>query len=83
MRTYKLVVVSNRLPISVSKQEGKLHFEASSGGLATAMSTLDSEDRVWVGWPGIASEELTAEDKRAITAELAKHGCYPVYLTKS
>ena len=83
MRTYKLVVVSNRLPISVTKRDGKLHFEASSGGLATAMSTLSNEDRVWVGWPGIAADELTAQDKHEITAELAKHGCYPVYLTKS
>ena len=58
MRTYKLVVVSNRLPISVTKRDGKLHFEASSGGLATAMSTLSNEDHVWVGWPGIAADEL-------------------------
>ncbi len=82
MRTYKLVVVSNRLPVSVSKRDGKLHFEASSGGLATAMSTLDQADRIWVGWPGIASDDLSAQDKREITTELGKHGCYPVYLTK-
>ena len=82
MRTYKLVVVSNRLPISVSKRDGKLHFEASSGGLATAMSTLDKKDRVWVGWPGIASDDLTPEEKQEITDELVDHGCYPVFLTK-
>lgn len=82
MRTYKLVVVSNRLPISVSKRDGKLHFESSSGGLATAMSTLESEDRIWVGWPGIASDDLTAEDKSEIVAKLAEHGCFPVFLTK-
>lgn len=83
MRTYKLVVVSNRLPVSVSKRGGKLHFEASSGGLATAMSTLDQADRIWVGWPGIDSDGLTSQEKREITTELAKHGCYPVYLTKA
>jgi len=83
MRTYKLVVVSNRLPVSVSRRDGKLHFEASSGGLATAMSTLDSEDRIWVGWPGIASDDLTPEERKEIIAELATHGCYPVFLTKN
>lgn len=82
MRSYKLVVVSNRLPVSVSKRDGELVFEASSGGLATAMSSLDQPERIWVGWPGIASDDLTAADKRHITTELAKYDCYPVYLTK-
>jgi trehalose 6-phosphate synthase/phosphatase len=82
MRTYKLVVVSNRLPVSVSKQDGELVFEASSGGLATAMSSLEQPEKIWVGWPGIASDDLTAADKRTITTELAKRGCHPVYLTK-
>src|SRR6478609_7184131 len=83
MRTYKLVVVSNRLPVSVSKRDGKLHFEASSGGLATAMSTLDKEGRIWVGWPGIAADDLTPKDKEEIVAKLEEYGCHPVFLTKS
>lgn len=82
MHTYKLVVVSNRLPVSVSKKNGTLHFESSSGGLATAMSTLDQADRIWVGWPGIASDDLSTEDRREITLELKKYNCLPVYLTK-
>ncbi len=81
MSGYKLVIVSNRLPVSVVKNGEKLEFEASSGGLATAMSSLDQPDRIWVGWPGIASDNLTDEDKQVIEAELAKHGCYPVFLT--
>ncbi len=81
MSGYKLVIVSNRLPVSVVKNGDKLEFEASSGGLATAMSSLDQPDRIWVGWPGIASDNLTDEDKQVIEAELAKHGCYPVFLT--
>ena len=37
------------------------------------------------GWggQGLPLMNLTAQDKHEITAELAKHGCYPVYLTKS
>jgi trehalose 6-phosphate synthase/phosphatase len=75
------VIVSNRLPISVSKEEGVLKYSKSSGGLATAMSSLDSKGRVWVGWPGISSDELSKEDKNKITDELLKQGCYPVFLT--
>lgn len=81
MPGYKLVIVSNRLPVSVVKNGDKLEFEASSGGLATAMSSLDQSDRIWVGWPGIASDDLTDDDKQTIQTELEKHGCFPVFLT--
>lgn len=78
---HKLVIVSNRLPISVTKTDGQLSYHMSSGGLATAMSSLESNDKIWVGWPGIADDNLTEQDKLDIAAELAKHGCYPVHLS--
>ncbi len=81
MSKYKLAVVSNRLPVSVVQKNGTLEFEVSSGGLATAMSSLDQADRIWVGWPGIASDDLTDDEKDHITAELLSRGCYPVFLT--
>ncbi len=81
MSKYNLAIVSNRLPVSVVRREGKLHFEASSGGLATAMSSLEQDDKIWVGWPGIASDDLTEEEKLEIVTELENQGCYPVFLT--
>lgn len=81
MSQYKLVIVSNRLPVSVVKKDGVLNFEASSGGLATAMSSLNQSDKIWVGWPGIASDDLTTAEKDEITTGLAERGCYPVFLT--
>lgn len=78
------IVVSNRLPVNVSRdQKGQLVFEVSSGGLATAMSSLDSSDRLWVGWPGIASETLTTDERQQIITELEKQGCYPVFLSST
>src|SRR5438477_393360 len=45
----KLIVVSNRLPVSVSKVDGKLQYSPSTGGLATAMSSLGKErDMIWI-----------------------------------
>jgi trehalose 6-phosphate synthase/phosphatase len=80
----KIVIVSTRLPVSVSKVDGKLHFSQSAGGLATGVSSIKkSKDSVWVGWPGIASDELTEKDKDQITKELKKRGCFPVFLTAS
>jgi trehalose 6-phosphate synthase/phosphatase len=83
MHNRKFIIVSNRLPVSVSRVDGKLTFSPSSGGLATAMSSLDIDDanRLWIGWPGISSDELTASDKATITKKLRGFSCVPVFLT--
>lgn len=83
MTKHRFIIVSNRLPVSVTKQDGKLVFTPSSGGLATAMSSLKTEnDRLWVGWPGIDADELTAGDKKIIQEKLKKDGYLPVFLSK-
>lgn len=80
----KFVIVSNRLPISVSREKGKLVFTPSPGGLATAVSSLDTNgaDQLWIGWPGISSDELKPGEKTLIKLRLRKDGYYPVFLTK-
>ncbi len=83
MSKQKFIVVSNRLPVSISKVDGKLTYTPSSGGLATAMSSLDNGEQLWIGWPGIASDDLTPADKTAIIRKLTKdYGCYPVFLSR-
>lgn len=82
MSKFSTVLVSNRLPISVKKIDGKLRFDASNGGLPTAMQSIDAKTRAWIGWPGIESDVLTDEDKVMIMAELAKSNCFPVFLTR-
>jgi len=78
-----VTLVSNRLPVSVKKVDGKLEFSPSVGGLATGLSSYTTNKHSkWIGWPGIPDEELTAEDKAQITKELKRHHCYPVFLTK-
>lgn len=78
-----IIIVSNRLPVSVSKSPGGLEYKASSGGLVSGLSPYaERRQTKWIGWPGIVSDELTEDDKTAITAELASRQCYPVFLTK-
>lgn len=81
----KFIIVSTKLPVTVSKEGGKLVYHRSSGGLATAMAGLDIDpkDCIWIGWPYIASDDLTAQDKAAITRKLKTYGCYPVFLTQT
>ncbi len=76
-----VVIVSNRLPISVKKVDGKLEFYPSVGGLATGLSSYVRDKRnKWIGWPGIPSEQITEKERQEITDELLKHNCYPVFL---
>ncbi len=37
--------------------------------------------QLWIGWPGIASDDLTSAEKRLITKKLIGMGYFPVYLT--
>jgi trehalose 6-phosphate synthase/phosphatase len=79
----KLIIISTRLPVSVSKENGVISISPSAGGLVTGMSSVSSSrDSIWVGWPGIASDSLTKSEKQFIITELAKHKCYPVFLTQ-
>jgi trehalose 6-phosphate synthase/phosphatase len=77
-----LIIVSNRLPVSVKRVDGKLEFFPSVGGLATGLASYAADPRnKWIGWPGIASDDLTEKERQQIAEELAKSNCYPVFLT--
>lgn len=79
----QVIIVSNRLPVSVKKDNGRLEFYQSVGGLATGLSSYikDSKSK-WIGWPGIASDVLTSADRQEIVDELARHNCSPVFLSE-
>jgi trehalose 6-phosphate synthase len=55
-----LVVLSNRLPYSLSRSEdGSFSVEPGSGGLVTALRpVLQDRGGRWIGWSGVPSEEL-------------------------
>lgn len=54
----RLIVVSNRLPIIVSRDsEGRIHVERGSGGLVTALCpALRKRSGAWFGWAGGESD---------------------------
>ncbi len=79
-----LVIVSNRLPVSVRKTDGRFEYYQSLGGLATGLANYTKRPGTrWIGWPGIAVDELTEAEKAQITRELKKQRCYPLWLTQS
>ena len=78
-----VIIVSNRLPVSVKKTNGKLEFYPSVGGLATALTNYTTDpNSKWIGWPGIANDDITEAERRTISKKLADYNCYPVFLSK-
>lgn len=79
----QVIILSNRLPVSVKKEDGELVFYPSVGGLATGLSSYanDRKNR-WIGWPGIASDGLTALERQKIVDELEEYNCTPVFLSR-
>jgi trehalose 6-phosphate synthase/phosphatase len=77
----RLVIVSNRLPITVNRSDGELHYHPSAGGLATGLNSLDdSYNKIWIGWPG---QDITDEwEREAIKKDLLKRSLAPVFLTE-
>lgn len=80
----RLLIVSNRLPVTVDKRAGQFEFKKSVGGVATGLSAYHSgTDSLWVGWPEIPASRLQQEERDQISRTLAEeHGCVPVYLTQ-
>jgi len=77
----RLLIVSNRLPITVVKKRRGLRFEPSVGGLTTAVRAFyRSHECIWLGWPGIGSRAIKGE-KRNIERRLKAENCMPVFLS--
>jgi trehalose 6-phosphate synthase/phosphatase len=77
----KLIIASNRLPVTITKKNNKFDFIQSVGGLATGLSSLSIENSIWVGYPGISHEKLTQNEIRYIIENLiGGYGYYPVFI---
>jgi trehalose 6-phosphate synthase/phosphatase len=80
----RLLIVSNRLPVTIQKKKGKLYFNQSVGGVATGLGSFyQSFNSKWVGWCGIPSEKISLEEKKTIESKLEQeYSSYPVFLSK-
>ena len=78
----RLLIVSNRLPITVKSEQGKIRVSESIGGLAAGLrGPHQSGKSLWVGWPGEVPPE--AGQRSYLEKELADLRTVPVYLTQS
>jgi trehalose-6-phosphate synthase len=73
IRIQKLIVVSNRLPVTLEEGADGVEAQPSSGGLVSALLPIFRKaGGVWVGWPGIT-------DYTPIFAEVLREECKPEY----
>lgn len=81
LRTPRLIVVSNRLPVTISKNvNGEWNFKVSSGGLVSALAGVKNQiPFIWVGWTG--QEVASAEQEPLSQRFLDEMNCFPVYLS--
>ncbi len=80
----RLVVVSNRLPVTFKKIEGEWQMVPGSGGLVTALSpVLKNRGGVWMGWPGIPEQPDQERISSLLAGQLSTSGyhLHPVLLT--
>jgi len=77
----RLLIVSNRLPITIQERKGELHVEPSVGGLATGLrSWYKSRTSIWIGWAGMGRKKIKGE--KDIMARLLSENCHPVTLSQ-
>jgi trehalose 6-phosphate synthase/phosphatase len=85
----RLVIVSNRLPFSVSVDSGRLVFQASAGGLVTGLASFRESldqgaalppEHLWVGWPGNSVDPPLRAS--VIEQALSRFQSYPVFLSE-
>ncbi|GEJ55727.1 bifunctional alpha,alpha-trehalose-phosphate synthase (UDP-forming)/trehalose-phosphatase [Anaeromyxobacter diazotrophicus] len=78
----RLLIVSNRLPVTVKAgRGGAVEIQLSTGGLATGMKGPHERlGGLWIGWPGDL-EGLSAAARDEADARLAEHRLVPVPLS--
>ncbi|MEP6776139.1 MAG: bifunctional alpha,alpha-trehalose-phosphate synthase (UDP-forming)/trehalose-phosphatase [Chloroflexota bacterium] len=82
----RVIIVSNRLPFTVSVNDGALDFAQSGGGLVSGLTawlaTLtpgSAYSYTWVGWPGISIPDELHGELESVAGQ--RFNAHPVYLS--
>ncbi|GMU02914.1 bifunctional alpha,alpha-trehalose-phosphate synthase (UDP-forming)/trehalose-phosphatase [Corallococcus caeni] len=79
----RLLLVSNRLPVTVKAEKDSVSVVRSAGGLATGLSRPhERSGGLWIGWPGDVSR-LTDAQRSQVEQQLSDLRCVPLYLSAS
>jgi len=77
----RLILVSNRLPVTVKVDRGEVAVTSSAGGVATGLRRPHEKlGGPWIGYPGDVTR-MTEQQRHELDEHLRKLRCVPVYLT--
>lgn len=77
----RLIIVSNRLPVTIARKGESLKLQTSVGGLTSGLETFHkSQNSLWVGWPGYVVGKKK-EEIRFVKRKLKTNDCFPIFLT--
>jgi trehalose 6-phosphate synthase/phosphatase len=77
----RIIVVSNRLPLTLRRVADGWRTERSPGGLATALGPVMARMQgVWIGWPGESPEGPSEDRQEALARWEKRHGFVTVDL---
>ncbi|MCB9202688.1 MAG: bifunctional alpha,alpha-trehalose-phosphate synthase (UDP-forming)/trehalose-phosphatase [Flavobacteriales bacterium] len=78
----RIIIVSNRLPVTIKENKEEYTIQASAGGLATGLKSFHKNgNSTWIGWSGIISNDKKEQNK--ISNLLEKENCSPIFLDKN
>lgn len=73
-----VLVVSNRIPVTIASGDDGPKYTMSSGGLVTALQGM-KQPFEWFGWPGMSTNSKTERDQIENDL-LTQFHCHPVWL---
>ncbi|HET6242980.1 MAG: bifunctional alpha,alpha-trehalose-phosphate synthase (UDP-forming)/trehalose-phosphatase [Bacteroidetes bacterium] len=77
----RLIIVANRLPVTVKSNKSGIEYSPSGGGLATGMASLQGKyEKHWLGWPGMYPKN--DQIRKEINQKLEKDNIHPVFLSE-
>ncbi|MCK0156961.1 bifunctional alpha,alpha-trehalose-phosphate synthase (UDP-forming)/trehalose-phosphatase [Cellulophaga sp. F20128] len=80
----KTIIISNRLPVQLEIHNNEIKTTPSVGGLATGMKSVHSgSNDLWIGWSGLADEDIPADLENEIDTTLKGYGCAKVKLNNN
>ncbi len=82
----RIIIVSNRLPFTVTQDESSIKFQPAAGGLPTSLNSYlqslssDKKSSLWVGWPGSA---IAKKDQgKVFKKSLKENGAHPIFISE-
>jgi trehalose 6-phosphate synthase/phosphatase len=78
MEASRVILVSNRLPATITVEGGRAKVSHSAGGLAVGLDGLHQRnDSLWIGWPGDL-DGLDDAERARVRRELGERRIVPV-----